>query len=104
MKLRERVKTWLLMPVLFGLSTDHGFSEVKTAPVSTVVWTLPTGTLSCPLLDDDTIYICIGTRLTAITQEGTNKWSFSASDFCFGSAAAGSDGTIYFGSNDGYLY
>ncbi len=35
---------------------------------------------------------------------GTEKWRFPAGDWCDGSPVIASDGTIYFGSSDDYLY
>jgi len=35
---------------------------------------------------------------------GVEKWRFPAGDWCWGSPSIGPDGTIYFGSSDGYLY
>ena len=35
---------------------------------------------------------------------GVEKWRFPAGDWCDGSPSIGSDGAIYFGSDDGYLY
>ena len=35
---------------------------------------------------------------------GVEKWRFPAEDWCWGSPSIGPDGTIYFGSTDGYLY
>ena len=36
--------------------------------------------------------------------DGTEKWSFETGDGIESSPAIGADGTIYFGSHDGYLY
>jgi len=35
---------------------------------------------------------------------GVEKWRFPAGDWCDGSPSIGPDGSIYFGSDDGYLY
>jgi len=41
---------------------------------------------------------------STVNNPGIEKWRFTASDWCDGSPAIGSDGTIYFGDSNGYFY
>ena len=59
------------------------------------------------IADDGTIYVgCWNYKmLYAINSDGTIKWEFSTGGIIYRSSAAiGSDGTIYVGSDDGKLY
>lgn len=40
----------------------------------------------------------------AIRPDGTELWNYVADGTIVGAAAIGADGSIYFGSNDGFLY
>jgi len=58
-----------------------------------------------PVLDgDNNIYFCSGNALYAVDSSGNFKWTFEAGGEIFAPPAIGRDGTIYFTSNDGYLY
>ena len=49
----------------------------------------------------------ISIALTAVADEsvpGTVKWNYATGDLVFSSPAVGLDGTVYIGSDDGYLY
>ena len=46
----------------------------------------------------------MSTNFWAVNPDGTLKWVFETEDGVESSPAIGSDGIIYFGSYDGYLY
>lgn len=63
--------------------------------------------ISSPIIDENnTIYAASvdSHALRAIYPNGTVKWSFYATDSIYTSPVLGASNTIYFGSNDGYLY
>lgn len=79
-------------------------------PNGTEKWRVNLGegwVFSSPVIDaNDTIYAASvnSKRLCAIFPNGTIKWSFYADNLMYCSPAIGQDGTIYVGSNDGYMY
>jgi len=62
--------------------------------------------ISTPALSHDgTIYFCdTDNYLHALSNDGSQKWSFKAGGGIISSPTISSDGTIYFGSNDQSLY
>ncbi len=48
--------------------------------------------------------VVVDTNFWAVNPDGSLKWSFDTEDGVESSPAIGPDGTIYFGSYDGYLY
>ena len=105
-------------------SKDHrlyAFDEQK----SYMRWNYSTGTFfdghcvdsSPAIADDGTIYVGtdpygaygqdpvpVATNFWAVNPNGTLKWVFETEDGVESSPAIGPDGTLYFGSYDGYLY
>jgi len=105
-------------------SKDHhlyAFDDALEAPA----WGFATGTFydghlvdSSPAIGaDGTIYfgtdpydafgqdpVPTSTNFWAVNPDGTLKWSFQTGDGVESSPAIGPDGTIYFGSYDGFLY
>jgi outer membrane protein assembly factor BamB len=74
-------------------------------PAGTLLWSYSadsTITTSPALASDGTIYLGTGNGLYAITNAGSNKWTFPTP--VASSPAIASDGTIYFCSQDGNLY
>jgi len=54
---------------------------------------------------NDTIYLCFNNGvMKAINNDGTDKWSFKIHGRIRCAPTIGPDGTIYVGSDDGYLY
>jgi outer membrane protein assembly factor BamB len=53
---------------------------------------------------DGTIYVGGNGAFNAINPDGTGKWSFSLTRHLLASPAIASDGTVYFGGDDGNLY
>jgi outer membrane protein assembly factor BamB len=43
-------------------------------------------------------------KMFAINPDGTELWRYDTDGAIFGGAAIGQDGTVYFGSDDSYLY
>lgn len=105
-------------------SKDHHLYAFSTNP-SRLQWKFQTGTFfdghlvdSSPAIGEDgTIYvgtdpydafgqepIPVKDNFWAINPNGTLKWVFETEDGVESSPAIGPDGTIYFGSYDGYLY
>jgi outer membrane protein assembly factor BamB len=105
-------------------SKDH-YLYAFEADENKLKWKFPTGKFydghlvdSSPAIGPDgTIYvgtdpygaagqkpIIVETNFWAVTPNGTLKWVFETEDGVESSPAIGPDGTIYFGSYDGYLY
>ena len=53
---------------------------------------------------DGTIYVGAGSFMVALTSDGSVKWNYQTGANTFSIPAIGSDGTIYFGSFDYYIY
>jgi outer membrane protein assembly factor BamB len=82
---------------LYALHADGSLNWSSSAGAS--IWA------SSPVIDGNGI-IYVGTtdrRLLAFDSDGTLRWSYTAGG-PVGPLAIGPDGTIYFGSSDGYLY
>jgi outer membrane protein assembly factor BamB len=60
-----------------------------------------TGAVMAP---DGTIHFVAGRDLWAIEKDGTVKWRFAARGKIFSTPAVDDDGTVYFGSQDDWLY
>ncbi len=87
----------------FGVNPQNSTPIVKWKYFTTNM-----GSLSSPAIDDNGI-LYIGTydlhkSFFAINKNGTEKWHFDAGDLVRSSPAIGSDGTIYFGADNGNLY
>lgn len=92
----------------FRAATPPGYSGQE--PLS--VWSSPA------LASDGTIYCTAGQRLYALRANGSEKWHFETGppirsrdvigrvyrQWASSSPALGTDGTIYFGGSDGFLY
>lgn len=97
-------------PVLFALNPDG--SEKWEFELGGIM----SGMMYCATIaDDGTIYMISGgadmegsegggDRFYAINPDGTEKWNFPTEDAMYSAAALADDGTIYFGSADGYFY
>jgi outer membrane protein assembly factor BamB len=96
MKLSGLVACLLISGIATGLLSQ---------PAGTLLWSYNAGdtiTTSPAIAPDGTIYIGSSLGLNAITNAGSNKWSFPLS--VASSPAIASNGTVYFGSQDGNLY
>ena len=68
-------------------------------------WTTNTSSSGEPVIGSDgTIYVGGWGALSAINADGTGKWSYAVPRKLALSPAVASDGTVYFGSDDGNLY
>ena len=91
-----------LLAVIFSFCA---YSAFPGQPASgTLLWSYsaPSTIMTSPALGPDgTIYIGTATALYAITNAGSNRWSFpvgfSSGGGPIGSPSIGTDGTIYFG-------
>jgi parallel beta-helix repeat protein len=72
----------------------------------TVKWTYTTGNsvYGSSIGADGTIYTLSGYYLFALNPNGTLQWKYKTPSSLLGTPTVGSDGTIYFGSDDGKLY
>jgi large repetitive protein len=89
---------------LLGLATLSVWTCLGQQP-GTLLWSYNAGstiTTSPAIASDGTIYIGSFVGLFAITNAGSNKWSYSVS--VASSPSVASNNTIYFGSRDGNLY
>jgi len=58
-----------------------------------------------PVLDENgNIYVGVGKYMYSISSDGKLRWKFAVRGDIESSAAVGSDGSIYFGSKDGFFY
>ncbi len=58
-----------------------------------------------PVLDgNDNIYVGVGMYMYSVSSDGKLRWKYAVRGDIESSAAIGSDGSIYFGSKDGFLY
>ena len=110
--------------IIYVGSKDHYLYAFDDA-AETFAWRFSTGAFydghlvdSSPAIGPDgTIYfgtdqygaagqtpVPVETSFWAVNPDGTLKWSFDIGDGVESSPAIGPDGTIYFGSYDGYLY
>src|SRR4029079_12313136 len=89
-----------------ALLAAFAFSLLSVLPVhtqpqpGTVLWSFTCVsqiTTSPAIAPDGAIYIGSTTALYAITNAGSNKWTFAAP--VSGSASVGADGSIYFGGS-----
>jgi outer membrane protein assembly factor BamB len=93
--------------MILALALLHGTAQLCAQPApGTPLWTYtaPAAIATSPALaPDGTIYVGTSTALCAITNAGSNKWTFAAN--VRGSPAIGSDGTVYFGDySSGIFY
>ena len=71
----------------------------------TTKWSLAGDQFGEPALGSDgTIYVGGRGAFTAVNPDGTIKWSFGIKDHIIQSPAIATDGTVYFGADDGNLY
>jgi outer membrane protein assembly factor BamB len=99
---------------IYGSVGADGNGVYAIKPDGTVQWTFPAKTTGVTIGSDATVYFGSSGILYALTPNGTVKWSFtvgftgcppylvtliSACD-----PVIGSNGTVYIGSADGYLY
>jgi len=82
---------------------DH--SLVTYARDRNVKWTVDFDAGGEPALaSDGTIYVGGNGAFTAVSPDGTGKWSFPLKGHIIASPVIATDGTLYFGSDDGNLY
>src|SRR5258705_7673231 len=87
-----------LLPLLLSTSPH-------AQPHPPILWSFTTTypiTTSPAVAPDGTIYLGTAGQLCAITNAGSNKWTFPAGPG--GLPAIGADGTIYFGAAAGTFY
>jgi hypothetical protein len=75
-----------------------GSRRWRSALVSDVMSSSPA--IAC----DGTVYSMVSSRVVALRPDGALKWTFLYQGFAEGELAIGSDGTIYFGTQDGFFY
>ncbi|NLJ76390.1 MAG: PQQ-binding-like beta-propeller repeat protein [Peptococcaceae bacterium] len=72
------------------------------------VWSVLTNkTLSCPAVDEDTLWVYLGTadsRLLAVTPQGRLDWNLTLDGKVTARPLPGSDGTLYVATDKGSLY
>src|SRR5437879_12634151 len=104
------MRTKNLPAIAAGLFLFGGTVCAQPQPV-TPLWSYPAPaviTTSPTLATDGTIYIGTGIGLCAITNAGSNRWTFpvamASGGAAIGSPAVSPDGTIYFGGGDATFY
>jgi outer membrane protein assembly factor BamB len=93
--------------IYIGSGQNHGnFSAID--PVNgNFKWTYDTPNIfysSAVIGPNNTIYVCAGSDLYALSLDGSFLWSYPSGNTSWASPAIGSDGTIYFCNYDGKLF
>ena len=100
-------------PMFRGNAQHTGLSEYDTSGNDgALLWKYEIGrpasggmVKTSPVVDGNgNIYVGVGKYMYSISSNGTLRWKFAVKGDIESSTAIGSDGTIYFGSKDGFLY
>ena len=81
--------------------------KISTSGSKSILYTFPGIVGTSPVVDSNgVVYVgCLDRKMYAINQDGTKKWSFMTGGRIGSSPSLSSDeSTLYFGSEDGYLY
>lgn len=89
-------------------ATGQGYLyKISTSGAKTVLYTFPNIVGTSPVIGSDgTVYVgCLDDRMYAVSGNGSLEWSYLTGGRIGSSPSLSSDGsTVYFGSEDGYLY
>lgn len=83
------------------------WSQARPVAITTLRWLYqaPASSYSSPAIgDNQTVYVGYGTFLVAFDTAGSSIGTYETGGLVDGSPAIGADGTVYFGSEDRFLY